>query len=140
MRSPTRPCSPRVLDAEIVALTMGPPEARAALAHCLDHGAVAAVHLVDRRFAGADSLATARALAVAIERLAPALVLCGSHSLDGATGQLGPQLAELLGLVQVTAASALEMDVAFADARGSLRARARTGDLVSRPASARHGA
>lgn len=103
-----------LLGAEIVAVTMGPPEARAALERCLERGAARAVHLVDRRFAGADTLATARTLASAIERLAPALVLCGSHSLDGATGQLGPQLAELLGLAQVTGASAIAFDAASA--------------------------
>ena len=54
--------------AEVVAITMGPPDAREALAQCIAMGADSAVHLVDRAFAGADTLATARALAAALER------------------------------------------------------------------------
>ena len=49
---------------EVVALTMGPPQAKAALEHCLALGADRAIHLEDRAFAGADTLATARALAL----------------------------------------------------------------------------
>ena len=48
--------------AEVVAITMGPPDAREALVQCIAMGADGAVHLVDRAFAGADTLATARAL------------------------------------------------------------------------------
>jgi electron transfer flavoprotein alpha subunit len=97
-------------DDELVVLTMGPPEARAALLHCLALGADRGVHLVDRAFAGADTLATARALAAALRREPYALVFCGRHSVDAETGQVGPEVAELLDVVQVTAAHRLEID------------------------------
>lgn len=92
---------------EVVALTMGPPQAKAALEHCLALGADRAVHLVDRAFAGADTLATARALALALKREGYDLILCGRHSTDAETGQVGPEVAELLDLPQVTAARAV---------------------------------
>lgn len=94
-------------DGEVVALTMGPPQAKAALEHCLALGADRAVHLVDRAFAGADTLATARALALALKREGYDLILCGRHSTDAETGQVGPEVAELLDLPQVTAARAV---------------------------------
>src|SRR5436189_1956575 len=53
---------------EVVVLTMGPPQARDALVECLGAGADRAIHLTDRAFAGADTLATARALALAISK------------------------------------------------------------------------
>jgi electron transfer flavoprotein alpha subunit len=87
---------------EVVALTMGPPQARAALEHCLALGADRAVLLTDRAFAGADTLATARALALALQRESYDLVLCGRHSTDAETGQVGPEVAEILDIPQIT--------------------------------------
>lgn len=95
---------------EVVVLTMGPPQARAALEYCLALGADRAIHLVDRAFAGADTLATARALALALQREGYDLVLCGRHSTDAETGQVGPEVAELLDLPQITAARSLTVD------------------------------
>jgi len=95
---------------EVVALTMGPPPAREALVHCLALGADRAVHLLDPLLAGSDTLATARALAAAIRREAPDLVLLGRASVDAETGQVGPEVAELLDLPQVTAARRLDVD------------------------------
>src|SRR6185436_8016946 len=63
------------LGGEVVALTMGPPQARDALVHCLALGADRAVHLCDAAFAGADTLATARALAAALRKEGFDLVL-----------------------------------------------------------------
>jgi electron transfer flavoprotein alpha subunit len=97
---------------EVVAVTMGPPAAREALAECLALGADRAVHLCDRAFAGADTLATARALAAALRREAFDLILCGRNSVDAETGQVGPELAELLDLPQVSAARTLIVDLA----------------------------
>ncbi len=98
------------LGGEVVALTMGPPQARAALEYCLALGADRGVQLCDPAFAGADTLATARALALAIEREGYDLVLCGRHSTDAETGQVGPEVAELLGIPQVTGARSLRAD------------------------------
>lgn len=97
---------------EVVVLTMGPPQAREALLHCLALGADRGVHLVDPAFAGADTLATARALALALRREGFDLVLCGRSSVDAETGQVGPEVAELLDLPQITAVRRLEIDAA----------------------------
>lgn len=95
---------------EVVALTMGPPQAEEALRYCLALGADRAVHLTDRAFAGADTLATARTLALACEREGYDLILCGRHSTDAETGQVGPEIAELLDIPQVTGVAALTLD------------------------------
>src|SRR5438132_177890 len=95
---------------EVVALTMGPPPAREALVHCLALGADRGLHLLDPLLAGSDTLATARALVAAIRREAPDLVLLGRASVDAETGQVGPEVAELLGWPQVTAARRLSVD------------------------------
>ncbi len=94
---------------EVVALTMGPPQAAQALQQCLALGATRGVHLSDRAFAGADTLATAHALAAAIKREGADLVFCGRYSVDAETAQVGPEVAELLGWPQVTAARKLTL-------------------------------
>ncbi len=102
----------------VTAITMGPPRARDALLECLAMGADRAVHLLDDAFAGADTLATARALALAIRRQPFDLVLCGRYSVDAETGQVGPEIAELLGIPQVTGLCRLEVDPASGTLRG----------------------
>src|SRR5436309_1903632 len=81
---------------EVVAITMGPPAARDGLVDCLALGADRALHVVDPLLAGSDTLATARVLAAAIRREGPDLVLVGRASVDAETGQVGPEVAELL--------------------------------------------
>jgi electron transfer flavoprotein alpha subunit len=79
--------------------TLGPPSADDALREAIAWGADDGVHLCDPAFAGSDTLATARALALALEREGPFdLVLVGRNSLDGDTGQVGPEIAQLVGL------------------------------------------
>lgn len=79
--------------------TLGPPAAEDVLREAVAGGADGGVLLTDPAFAGSDTLATARALAAALEALGPFdLVLLGRNSVDADTGQVGPQLAELLGL------------------------------------------
>jgi len=95
---------------EVIVVTMGPPQARDALVHCLALGADRGVHLVDVAFAGSDTLATARALALALRREGSDLILCGKSSVDAETGQVGPEIAELLDLPQVTAVGRLDLD------------------------------
>ncbi|MGH2470195.1 MAG: FAD-binding protein, partial [Chloroflexota bacterium] len=87
---------------EITVITMGPPQAKEALLELLASGADRAVHLNDRAFAGSDTLATSRVLAKALTRGQYDLIFCGKYSLDAETGQVGPEIAELLGLPQVT--------------------------------------
>jgi electron transfer flavoprotein alpha subunit len=100
---------------EVIAITMGPPQAREALLECLALGADRAIHLCDRAFAGADTLATARALAAALRRESFDLILCGRNSVDAETGQVGPELAELLAVPQVTGARSITVDLDAAE-------------------------
>ena len=80
-------------------LTLGPPAAEEVLREAVAWGADGAVHLTDPAFAGSDTLATARALAAALRREGPFdLVLVGRNSTDGDTGQVGPEVAQLLDL------------------------------------------
>jgi electron transfer flavoprotein alpha subunit len=97
---------------EVVAITMGPPPAREALTYCLALGADRGVHLCDPALAGSDTLATSRALAALLRRERPDLVLLGRVSVDAETGQVGPEVAELLDLPQATAVRSLTLDLA----------------------------
>ena len=96
--------------AETTVVTMGPPQARSALVDALAMGMDHAVHLEDRAFAGADTLATARALARWLARGNFDLIMLGKYSLDAETGQVGPEIAELIGAAQITGARKLEIN------------------------------
>lgn len=90
-------------DSKITVLTMGPQRAADILREALCRGADEAVLLSDRAFAGADTLATSYALATAIKKIGSYdIVLCGRQAIDGDTAQVGPQVAQQLGLPQVT--------------------------------------
>lgn len=95
--------------AETTVITMGPPQARGALVDAIAMGMDHAVHLEDRAFAGADTLATARALALWLARGHFDLIMLGKYSLDAETGQVGPEIAELIGAAQITGARKLEI-------------------------------
>ena len=95
---------------EVTAITMGPPQAREALYECLAAGADKAIHLLDQAFAGADTLATARALAAATQRLPFDLILCGKYSVDAETGQVGPEVAEILDIPHITGVCSLTFE------------------------------
>ncbi|HXU36377.1 MAG TPA: FAD-binding protein [Blastocatellia bacterium] len=109
---------------EVLVITMGPPQAREALIGCLAAGADRAIHLVDKAFAGSDTLATARALALALGREDCDLIFCGKYSVDAETGQVGPELAEMLDWPQVTGVTKLELS----DNRKTLTAERETDD------------
>lgn len=88
---------------QVTVITMAPPSSISNLREAIAMGADDAVLLSDRAFAGADTLATAYALAAGIRKIGEFdLILCGTHSLDGYTGQVGPQIAEFLGIPHVT--------------------------------------
>lgn len=95
---------------EATAVTMGPPQAEQALRDTLAMGMDRAVHLTDRAFAGSDTLATARALSAWLRRGEFDLILLGKYSLDAETGQVGPEIAELLGIAQITGVRKLEIE------------------------------
>ena len=86
----------------VTLLTMGPVRAAEIIREGLYRGADDGVLLTDRAFAGSDTLATSYALALAVRRLAPDLVIGGRQAIDGDTAQVGPQVAEKLGLTQIT--------------------------------------
>ncbi|MFO7958667.1 MAG: electron transfer flavoprotein subunit beta/FixA family protein [Candidatus Brocadiia bacterium] len=87
----------------VTALSMGPPQAEAALREAVARGADRAVLLTDRRFAGADTWSTSYTLACAVRSLGDVeLVLCGKQAIDGDTAQVGPGMAAHLGWPQVT--------------------------------------
>ncbi len=88
---------------KVTVITMGPPQAEQALREALAMGADEAILISDRAFAGSDTLATSYTLARAINKIGDYdLVLCGKQAFDGDTAQVGPGLAEHLGIPQVT--------------------------------------
>lgn len=87
----------------VTALSMGPPQAVDSLREVLSMGVDEAVLLSDRAFAGADTLATSYALAKGVQKIGGFdLIICGKQAIDGDTAQVGPGLAEKLGVVHVT--------------------------------------
>lgn len=96
-------------DSNITLLTMGPGRAAEILREGLFRGADGGVLLTDRAFAGADTLATSYALAMAIKKIGTFdLIISGRQAIDGDTAQVGPQVAEKLGLPQVTYSEVIE--------------------------------
>ena len=96
--------------AEVTVITMGPPQADAILREAFDMGVDRAILLTDRAFAGADTLATSNALAGALRCLDYDLVIGGRQAIDGDTAQVGPEMAEHLGLPQISYVTGLEYD------------------------------
>jgi len=93
----------------VTVLTMGPPRAAEVLREALYRGADEVILLSDKEFAGSDTLATSYALKCAIERVGDYdLVFCGRQAIDGDTAQVGPQVAEKLGLPQITYAESIQ--------------------------------
>jgi electron transfer flavoprotein beta subunit len=88
--------------AHVTVITMGPLQAEKALREALGMGADEVVLLSDRAFGGADTLATSLTLAKAIENLEYDIIFAGRQAIDGDTAQVGPEIAEHLGLPQVT--------------------------------------
>jgi len=86
------------LGGSIAVLSMGPPQTERSLRECLGLGVDRAFHLCDPAFAGADTLATARTLARAARKIGFDLILAGRYSIDSDTGQVGPEVAALLGI------------------------------------------
>ncbi len=88
--------------AEVTVLSMGPPQAKSALREALCMGADKAILITDRAFAGADTLATSKALAGALKKLEYDIIFAGRQAIDGDTAQVGPEIAEHLNIPQVT--------------------------------------
>jgi len=93
----------KIEGATVHILTMGPARAAEIIRESMYRGADGGYLLSGREFAGSDTLATSYALACAIRRMGKVdLILCGRQAIDGDTAQVGPQVAEKLGLPQIT--------------------------------------
>ena len=98
---------------KVVVVTMGPPPAEGMLREILARGADEAVLVSGREFGGSDTYATSQILAAAINRIGVEpedIIMCGRQAIDGDTAQDGPQIAEKLGLPQVTYAADIHKD------------------------------
>lgn len=94
---------------KVIVLSMGPPQAEETLREAISTGADEAILLSDGAFAGADTLATAYTLAQAINKIKEYdLIICGRQTIDGDTGQVAPELAEMMGIPFVAYASKIE--------------------------------
>jgi len=88
---------------KIIAVTMGPPKASELLRECLYMGADEVILISDRKFAGADTLATSYVLSEAIKKIGTYdIIMAGRQAIDGDTAQVGPQTAEKLNVPQIT--------------------------------------
>lgn len=90
---------------EVVVVSMGPPPAEGMLRELLARGCDRAVLVSGREFGGSDTYATSQILAAAVNKIGVGpedVVFCGRQAIDGDTAQVGPQIAEKLGLPQVT--------------------------------------
>jgi electron transfer flavoprotein beta subunit len=92
----------------VTVITMGLPAAARILRDALYRGADDAVLVTDSRAAASDTLATSYILSCAVKKLNYDIVLCGRQAIDGDTAQVGPQMAEKLGVTQITYVEALE--------------------------------
>ncbi len=90
------------IGAEITTISMGPPQAESALKDSIARGADKAILLADPKFAGADTWATSYALATAIKKIEDYdIIFAGEKTVDGDTGQVGPEIAEILGIPHI---------------------------------------
>lgn len=99
--------------AEVIVVTMGPPPAEGMLREIMARGADRAVLVSGREFGGSDTYATSQILAAAIDHIGlekDDVVFCGRQAIDGDTAQVGPQMAEKLGIPQITYAQEIHKD------------------------------
>jgi len=97
-------------NAHVTVITMGPAQADIILREAFAMGVDRAIHLTDRKFAGADTLATSYALAGALKKIDFDLLITGRQAIDGDTAQVGPQIAEHLDLPQISYLQDLKFD------------------------------
>ncbi len=117
---------------KVTILTMGLPRAAEVIREAMYRGADTGIVLTDRALGGADTLATSYSLAQAIKKMGKIdMMLCGRQAIDGDTAQVGPQVAEKLGLPQVTYAEEI---MNIADGKATVRRRIESGvEVVEAP-------
>lgn len=96
--------------AEVSVITMGPPQADAVLREAMAMGADKAYLITDRAFGGADTLATSSTIAAALKKLDYDMIITGRQAIDGDTAQVGPQIAEHLGIPNVSYAEDIKVE------------------------------
>ena len=92
----------KIAGSTVTVVTMGPPQAEMALYEALGMGCDEAVLISGRQFSGSDTLATSTIIAAALKKIGFDLVITGRQAIDGDTAQVGPQIAEHLGIPQVS--------------------------------------
>lgn len=100
-------------EAKVIVVSMGPPPAAGMLHELLAMGADEAVLVSGREFGGSDTFATSQILAGAISHIgieADDVIFCGRQAIDGDTAQVGPQIAEKLGIPQISYAADIEQN------------------------------
>ena len=117
----------RIDGATVEVLTMGPQRAADIIREAMFRGADGGYLLSGREFAGSDTLATSYALSCALRKINPDIIVAGRQAIDGDTAQVGPQVAEKLGLPQVTYAEEL---VAINDTEITIKRRLEHGSEV----------
>ena len=113
--------------ATVEVLTMGPQRAADIIREAMFRGADGGYLLSGREFAGSDTLATSYALACALRKINPDIIVAGRQAIDGDTAQVGPQVAEKLDLPQVTYAEEL---IAVSDSEITIKRRLERGSEV----------
>ena len=95
----------------VTVVSMGPLQAKNALKECISKGADKAYLMTDRAVGGSDTLATSYILSCVAQKLGPFdLIFCGKQAIDGDTGQVGPEMAEHMGIAQITYAVAVDYE------------------------------
>jgi len=133
-RSIINPCDKSALEAaidakekygaKITAISMGPPKAEDALREALAMGADEAILISDKKLRGSDTLATSYVLQRAISKLGRYdLILCGVETTDGGTGQVGPEVAEYLGIPQITCVEEFKIEGDYVEAKRTLESK-----------------
>lgn len=107
--------------ANVTVLSMGPPQAALALREALAMGADRGILVTDRAFGGADTWATSSTLAAVIRRFDYDLIITGRQAIDGDTAQVGPQIAEHLGLANISYAQEMTLEGGILPSEGNMR-------------------
>lgn len=97
-------------DTKITAVSMGPPQAEEILREAMAMGADETFLVTDRAFGGADTWATSQTIAHAVSKLDYDLIICGRQAIDGDTAQVGPEMAEHLGIPNVSYAAEIKVE------------------------------
>lgn len=103
-------------NSEVIVVSMGPPQAEMALREALAMGCDEAYLISDRKFGGSDTLATSTILAGALKKIGYDLIITGRQAIDGDTAQVGPQIAEHLGIPHVSYVEEFSYDNSRVDA------------------------